>query len=483
MIKKFFSYLINEDIKVILCRNKGRYFFLDLNSGLCAEIDYFCYETLINWNGLNDKYVINKLKNKIDVNVIKNSISNFKKIKDKNTVRKNMNSKKQNNSFTNLWLHITNKCNLNCDYCFHSDGKKMNIDNEMSLYTAMKIVDFFMDNTDSTFVNVQFIGGEPTVKFDLIVKIVKYINKKALASGIRTGYSLTTNAVSITSDMVDFFNKNNFKITVSIDGDKENHNIHRKFKNELGSYSKVEKGVKLLRKKMDFITAKITLTKTTISNFNYIINYIFDLGFDSISYQFVGSSSCDFTIDKEHFLIFKNDLGTVFNNFKKDILSGEFKIIDRLIGWMQKIYQKPIRNECTIFSDKKLVVDTNGNFYRCEMAVGNEDFVIGNLKDGINLSESKPLMPPLLKERPICTDCWLNTYCDGGCYYSSYLKYGHFNKPDKISCMEIKDSFIKSLSLYTSLYIYDFKLIEILFANRFDSKEDIRSEIKEKYRI
>jgi uncharacterized protein len=108
---------------------------------------------------------------------------------------------------TMVTFQLTQRCNLRCDYCIYSENSDYNrshADNKMSFKTAKKIVDFYYTHTiDSEKVAFAFYGGEPTIEFDLIRKIVSYVNR--LFEGKEILYRMTTNATLFTDEMIEFF--------------------------------------------------------------------------------------------------------------------------------------------------------------------------------------------------------------------------------------------------------------------------------------
>jgi len=62
----------------------------------------------------------------------------------------------------NYTLHLTEKCNLRCKYCYEEKGCK-----ELSFEDIKNIFDLAIKNNDKK-PNITFFGGEPLLKKDLI---------------------------------------------------------------------------------------------------------------------------------------------------------------------------------------------------------------------------------------------------------------------------------------------------------------------------
>ncbi len=133
---------------------------------------------------------------------------------------------------------LTEKCNLNCKYCFVKKNNK--ILNEMSLKTLKNFIKKSFKNTNVKSFRYHFFGGEPLLKFDLIRYAVNLIKSEEIE------YSITTNGTLITEDIARFFKKHNFRVGVSIDGrEYENNHLRKGIKS---TFLRSLHGIKLLEK-------------------------------------------------------------------------------------------------------------------------------------------------------------------------------------------------------------------------------------------
>ena len=68
-----------------------------------------------------------------------------------------------------LCLHIAHTCNLNCSYCFASQGKYHGERAVMSYEVGRRALDFLVENSGSRRnLEVDFFGGEPLLNFDVV---------------------------------------------------------------------------------------------------------------------------------------------------------------------------------------------------------------------------------------------------------------------------------------------------------------------------
>ena len=148
-----------------------------------------------------------------------------------------------------ICLQVTQDCNLRCEYCVYSGGYSNRTHNKqkMSFDTAKKAVDFLIANsTESDMVCIGFYGGEPLLNFEVIKETVLYVTQEY--TGKEYYFALTSNGTVFTDEYLAFLEEYKFTVTVSIDGNKEMHDINRKFKNsEVGSFDIIMDNIRKIR--------------------------------------------------------------------------------------------------------------------------------------------------------------------------------------------------------------------------------------------
>lgn len=472
------THMFNRELNILLYQNGDYYFLLDLNGFMFAEIDYLYYLVLANWDGDNDTEVCRMLLKQFPENTVREVFLELRKSMKEMGLFQKLPEQKKGQVPSLMWFHLTDYCNLRCRYCFNHEGKVDVPQRMMSLETAKKAVDYFFSICEVKYTYFHFIGGEPLLNFEVIKGIVLYIEEQAQKCGIGVEYIITTNGLGINHEVAQFFKEHKFAVVISIDGNEECQNENRPLPGGQESYDQVIRGYEILREYLSSVTAKVTLTRQTIGKFYEIKQHLHQLGFRSVSYQLVVSSMPELVVNEEDIPPFINILEKIADNFIEDL--KESKYIDKFMGWMEKIYKTPFNTGCAFTNFSKVVVDPDGYLYTCEMAVGDKNFIVGDIEAGINLNKYNLITAPTLENRPVCKDCWLRRYCDGGCYYFSYLQAGDFDHPNPVVCKEIEQSFLVSLKVFTSLYIQSPRILEYFFGNAALSREEIELELKSK---
>lgn len=171
-----------------------------------------------------------------------------------------------------LRLVLTEKCPLQCSYCFvKREQKELKDLDEDTLLKALKMLVSLNKGKD---VEVQFFGGEPLLRFDLIKKAVDYLDECLERDEIKKVFlGITTNGILVTPEIAKYFSENNFLVSLSIDGWGEINDITRKFPKGQGSYKYIIKALNLLKQFDCQIGLLLTPSPSNISILDKICEY------------------------------------------------------------------------------------------------------------------------------------------------------------------------------------------------------------------
>lgn len=337
-----------------------------------------------------------------------------------------------NNHLDYLDLQVTQQCNLRCAYCAYSGlykNHRTHSGKRMDFETGKKAIDFFLEKTlESKELYFAFYGGEPLLELDLIKKLVEYI--KHSVEGKPIGFGMTTNGTLLSEETVKYLHKENFKITISLDGGREEHNINRKFSNGEGSFDVIMKNVRELRKKYPEYGETII--------FNTVVNPKANLGC-VLEYfnadEIMSDSNIMFTevdsVGIKSDLIYSENTNIIrrFEYLKLLLmLIGRVKREDvsRLmissVGDHMRFHQKLNRHNQLHKSVhhggpclpgvKTLFVTTEGSLYPCEKVNDtSEYFRIGNLDEGFNYEKMRSIINNGHITKEECKNCWNLQQC------------------------------------------------------------------------
>lgn len=337
-----------------------------------------------------------------------------------------------------LCLHIAHTCNLNCEYCFASQGKYHGDRAVMSFEVGKRALDFLIENSGSRRnLEVDFFGGEPLMNFDVVKQLVAYARSVEKEKGKNFRFTLTTNGVLIDDDVIEFANKEMSNVVLSLDGRKEIHDHYRVDYNGKGSWEKI---VPKFQKLVNAREGKNYYMRGTFTHRNpdflEDIKTMLDLGFTELSMEPVvcGESDPSRLTEEDKEIVMKQyeDLAKLM--IEKDREGKPFTFYHYMLDLKGGpcIYKRI--SGCGAGTEY-MAVTPWGDLYPCHQFVGDEKFLLGNIFDGVkNDNIREEFFKCNVYTREECKNCWARLYCSGGCFANAYHATGSVNGIYEYGC-------------------------------------------------
>lgn len=201
-----------------------------------------------------------------------------------------------------LCLHIAHDCNLACKYCFAEEGEYHGGRALMSYEVGKKALDFLIANSGNRVnLEVDFFGGEPLMNFDVVKDLVAYGRSKEKEFNKKFRFTLTTNGMLLTDEVMEFANKEMANVVLSIDGRKEVHDFMRPTRNGKGSYDLIIDKFKKMAEMRNQTNYYVRGTFTHYNlDFSKDVLHLADMGFKQISAEpVVAPDDMDYAIREE----------------------------------------------------------------------------------------------------------------------------------------------------------------------------------------
>ena len=337
-----------------------------------------------------------------------------------------------------LCLHVAHTCNLNCAYCFASQGKYNGERAVMSFEVGKQALDFLVEHSGKRHnLEVDFFGGEPLMNFQVVKDLVAYARSIEKEAGKNFRFTLTTNGMLIDDEVIDFANREMSNVVLSLDGRKEVHDRYRVDYAGNGSWERiVPKFQKLVRER----GGRNYYMRGTFTHHNpdflQDIRQMLDLGFTELSMEPVVCAPDDPTALTEEdrrivldqyeklaeLMLEREREGRPFTFYHYMIdLSGGPCIYKRISGCGSGI--------------EYMAVTPWGDLYPCHQFVGDEHFRLGDIWHGLDNPEvQKEFASCNVYAKPECRDCWAKLYCSGGCAANAFHATGSITGVYEAGC-------------------------------------------------
>ena len=407
------------------------------------------------WDALHKEYIyvseveLNYLKSNINRGILENvpeSLINkgiITTIEEEVKLLKELKEQIRDKQFQSLYLISSTSCNLDCDYCFYrsSASKSLSQHQNMSFDIAKKALLNFkrivQDNVKKSdyWQQVTFYGGEPLLNKNMLYQAIPFARENFDED---TNLVINTNGVLIDKDDIKLFKDNSVEVQISLDGDKEKHDLHRKTQNGDPTYEIVINNMKKILESGVKVLPMITATDDNIDGFSdRIYSIVKELGIDDYAVNVLITNSFkvndDYTdkLAREMLMAYRN-----FGNIASDYAFVE--LYNRLLG-IDKTLSK---NSCG--SSRKITVFPNGKVFACQALEKVQQNYMGTLSD--DYIESPNWECWRLRSRfdnDECLKCPSIISCGGGCATGSYNMNGSIFDIDKNNCEYTKKLFKK----------------------------------------
>lgn len=384
------------------------------------------------------------------------------------------------NRLTQLVLQVTQDCNLRCSYCFYGEGNYMNRTHNhkrMSFEQAKEGIDYLLSHSKALeTVYLSFYGGEPLLCIDLIKQCIAYINTRV--EGKQIYYNLTTNGTLLTDEIIQFLMKHNISIMISLDGNKEIHDMNRKYASGKGSFETIMENIKYIREEYPEYVEKISFnTVLAPKNDLQCVTNFFDtdeiIGDSLVSTGVVSDvyTNNDYSNYSEKFSItnsyglFKRYLaetGRLDKQYTSQLYKGRIISLQRLYKQLYSQnggYKVGHPGGPCLPGVRRIFVNVDGTMYPCErVSEKSKVMTIGNLKEGIDLEKVKALINVGQLTQEECLKCWAFHYCTTCGAYADDIDV--FSKERKLRhCEYVKNNVLEDFMDFCMLkdFNYDFE--------------------------
>lgn len=331
----------------------------------------------------------------------------------------------------------TNKCNLRCKYCYVN--KNICKKEIMDIKLIERILRNILKKQKINELNIIWHGGEPLLaSVGFFEKAIEIQNRIKQETGVKIINKIQTNGTLIDEKTADFLKKNDFIVSLSIDGPKEIHNSNRIYKNGYGSFERIMKGIKILKDKNIGFNAICVVTSKNIRKPIKLFKFFKELGVDTIRFnEFLDTpynNFKDLAVSEKNFNKFLIDL---FEKYVKDKSNLKVSPLDEIIT----SFYFGKNNLCTYSKSCAggfLSINYKGEVFTCNRVLGWKEFRVGNVSNN-SFEEMIKNATKIIKKEEIskdCKKCEFKEICWGGCPVSYYFKNDNFDDRKDEICLK-----------------------------------------------
>ncbi|GAA0125000.1 radical SAM/SPASM domain Clo7bot peptide maturase [Clostridium sp. CTA-19] len=414
-------------------------------SGALALMDKNTYDLYSNIDKLEnfDKVGINEINEMYDNGfIIDETVDEFKKIELINRL-----SRYNTSGSLHITIAPTLRCNMKCPYCYEKKGHK-----DMSSEVQEKLIDYISKylkkHNEIKNLDVSWYGGEPLLVKDIIINLSEKLISYCKENNINYTSTIITNGVLLDKITAKELSEKCLikNVQITLDGIEETNNKTRMLKSGENSFKLITKNIESV-KEIIRISVRVNVSKENSNECTLLSDYFIKQNWNEIvDLYFAPVQDSEYSDEKTSNIVYNCE---------------EFN--DKLVDLQNNLVQSNIYNNlnypinfegCSALSVHNLVIDPEGNFYKCWHRINLPEHQIGNIFEGIKLNNEYTSW--LLLDIPDkCVKCKTFPICRSGCPEKRFLD-------ENADICEYPEDHIKKVIdiYYSNMYSQNNKILE-----------------------
>lgn len=338
-----------------------------------------------------------------------------------------------------MCLHVAHDCNLRCQYCFAATGDfSMGKRCLLTFDVGKAAIDWLVAHSGKRInLEMDFFGGEPLMNFPVVKDLVAYGRSLEERYHKKFKFTITTNALALDDEMIDFFNREMDNVVLSMDGRKEVHDRMRPTVNGKGSYElimpKMKKFIKARGDKQYYVRGTFTAHNL---DFAKDVIHLADEGFEQLSIEpVVTDPAVDYALREEHLPCILAEYEKLANIYYDRRKNGKwFNFFHFMVDLQGGPCLRKRLTGCGAGNEYVAVTPT-GDIYPCHQFVGREGYLMGSvLTNAFDSDIQKTFHDNHVLSKEKCASCWAKFFCSGGCAANAHAAHGDIAKPNDMEC-------------------------------------------------
>ena len=323
-----------------------------------------------------------------------------------------------------VWLHVTNACNLDCPYCYVRKSSAV-----LDCTQGFAILDqLFVTAQQNGFrhLKLKYAGGEATLEFKLIQALHHHAQTLAAKTGIELKAVVLSNGTTLSPALVDWLEKNQVRLMVSLDGLGDVHDRQRPNRQGQPSFATiVHKLETLILPSTIDLHLSVTVTSVNAPHLADLVAWILerDWSFSLNFYRVPPQSSApeDFALADASFIAGMKAAYQVIENHLPDR--------PLLNGLLDKVQTTAHTHTCGV-SQSYVVVTHEGKIAQCQMHLEQtlpETIAPLSEKDLLRELAQAPIQNLSVDQKIGCASCTYRYRCTGGCPVETFRFTGRWD--------------------------------------------------------
>lgn len=320
------------------------------------------------------------------------------------------------------WLHVTNACNLRCQYCYLEKTSE-----HMVQDTAFRATDAVFRSVSRHHykqVLLKYAGGEASLHMARVLAIHDYALQLSQQADITLQASILSNGIVLSQRTINNLKTRNIGVMISLDGLGHYHDLQRPFINGKSTFKYIDRTINLLLTNELVPHISVTVSQRNLDGLTDLLMYIlqrrltFTLNYYRDNDCATGRDQLQFT-DQQMIKAMRSAFRVIERHLP------EYSLLGSLIDKANLHY--PHRHNCNV-GQSYLVVDQNGGIAKCHANIKQTVTTIDAndplqaVRDDLAGVQSLPV-----DQKEGCRVCDWRYWCAGGCPLLTHRVTGRYD--------------------------------------------------------
>ncbi len=306
-----------------------------------------------------------------------------------------------------LLMLSTYNCNLACDYCYVQHSLR---ENKRQFVFQDKEAILQLIKTKNI-PNIKFYGGEPLIEKEFYFSLIEEMRE----SGIKSSIFIGTNGLLLTAEDTKFLLDNEVNIVLSMDGFSEQHNLQRKYRNNLSAGKQVLEKFQMIKElcgqENKLWLFAISLVVLPDNKLREIFHWLYQNQIRSVGVNILYKDN----LSAQESQKILNNISVIMENIENEGAGFKKMIIDNLLYGAIKCYRDRGKNVSGCQAEQA-VLASDGDIFFCGLVEFNPEYKIGSLRNGIDENKRSAILKKYIESvKKFCYNCEIERLCKGGC--------------------------------------------------------------------
>lgn len=318
-----------------------------------------------------------------------------------------------------LTLHLTDRCNLACRYCYARPGTA-----DMTLATALAAIDECTRGAENP--GVIFFGGEPLLREDLIFDVIAVCERH---TPHRFHYKVTTNGTLVTPAFLARAAAARLHVAVSCDGAPPTQDRHRVTAAGEGSSAALLPRLEAVLATQPYAPVMMTVNPDTAADFAENVRFLRARGAAYVISSVNFAADWDAAAWRRLKRAYRQLAAWYLDAYRREE-KFYFAAFDKRIA--TRIW--PGRGASCQLGKRQVSVAPDGTYYPCVQFVGRPEFAIGRVGEGIDAARRGCIFERNERAKPSCAGCALLGRCNNRCGCLNFSTTGSLDAVPPFFC-------------------------------------------------